>query len=180
MFARNLIAWVSAGMALAACSSPSPQRLQAAEERAVGAVASPLHDLNLVSTPVPPVLLAARAAPYAPPHPLSCHTLGAELGQLDAVLGPDLDQPASEAHASLMERGSGMVGDAAVNALQSAAEGLIPYRGWVRKLTGAERESREVAAAIAAGTVRRAYLKGLGQAHGCAPPAAPRHATSAP
>jgi hypothetical protein len=31
-----------------------------------------------------------------------------------------------------------------------------------------------VAAAIAAGTIRRAYLKGLGAAAGCAAPAAPR------
>jgi hypothetical protein len=44
----------------------------------------------------------------------------------------------------------------------------------VRKLSGAERYERKVAAAIAAGSVRRAYLKGLGQAAGCAAPAAPR------
>jgi hypothetical protein len=49
----------------------------------------------------------------------------------------------------------------------------VPFRGWVRKLSGAERYSKEVAAAIAAGTVRRAYLKGLGEAKGCAAPAAP-------
>jgi hypothetical protein len=60
-------------------------------------------------------------------------------------------------------------------ALRSAAQNVIPYRGWVRKLTGAERYSREVAAAIAAGTVRRAYLKGIAQAGGCTAPAAPRN-----
>jgi len=43
------------------------------------------------------------------------------------------------------------------------------------KMSGAEHYSREVAAAIAAGTVRRAYLKGLGDARGCAAPAAPIH-----
>jgi hypothetical protein len=42
----------------------------------------------------------------------------------------------------------------------------------VRKLSGAERYSREVAAAIAAGTIRRAFLKGMRQAAGC--PAAAR------
>lgn len=55
-----------------------------------------------------------------------------------------------------------------------AAEGIVPFRGWVRKLSGAERYAKEVAAAITAGTIRRAYLKGLGQAAGCAAPAAPR------
>lgn len=44
----------------------------------------------------------------------------------------------------------------------------------MRKLTGAERYAKEVSAAIAAGTIRRAYLKGIGQAAGCAAPAAPR------
>lgn len=53
---------------------------------------------------------------------------------------------------------------------------MIPFRGWVRKLTGAERYSRKVSAAIAAGAIRRAYLKGLGQAAGCEAPAAPPQA----
>jgi hypothetical protein len=44
----------------------------------------------------------------------------------------------------------------------------------VRKLTGAERYSKEVAAAIAAGTIRRTFLEGLGQAADCPVPAAPR------
>ena len=53
--------------------------------------------------------------------------------------------------------------------------------GAVRRLTGAERYSREVAAAIAAGTVRRAYLKGFGQSAGCAVPAsAPGSSTTWP
>ena len=58
--------------------------------------------------------------------------------------------------------------------MRGAAADVIPFRGWVRRLTGAERYSREVAAAIAAGTIRRAYLKGLGAAAGCSAPAAPR------
>jgi hypothetical protein len=37
----------------------------------------------------------------------------------------------------------------------------------VRKLSGAERYSKQVAAAIAAGTVRRAFLKGMAQASAC-------------
>jgi hypothetical protein len=43
----------------------------------------------------------------------------------------------------------------------------VPFRGWVRKLSGAERYSRQVAAAIAAGAARRAFLKGLAQGKGC-------------
>ena len=60
-----------------------------------------------------------------------------------------------------------MVDDAAERALQGAAESVVPFRSWVRKLTGAEKHSKHVAAAIAAGTVRRAFLKGLRVARGC-------------
>jgi hypothetical protein len=63
--------------------------------------------------------------------------------------------------------------------LSGAAAGMaaetIPFRGWVRKLTGAEQHDRLVQAAIAAGAVRRGYLKGLGEARGCDPPATPSH-----
>jgi hypothetical protein len=45
----------------------------------------------------------------------------------------------------------------------------------VRKLTGAERHDKMVQAAILAGSVRRAYLKGLGETKGCNPPATPSH-----
>jgi hypothetical protein len=38
--------------------------------------------------------------------------------------------------------------------------------------TGAESHARKLAMAIITGTARRAYLKGLGQAEGCSPPAA--------
>jgi hypothetical protein len=55
------------------------------------------------------------------------------------------------------------------------ASSAIPYRGCVRRLSGAERHDRLVQAAIEAGAVRRGYLKGLGEARGCDPPATPSH-----
>lgn len=73
----------------------------------------------------------------------------------------------TEANRGLIERGTDAAGGAAVGALRRTAEGVIPFRGWVRKLTGAERYSKRVAAAIAAGTVRRAFLKGLSVAQNC-------------
>ena len=93
---------------------------------------------------------------------------------LDAVLGADLDAPPRSDDPGLVERGGTAVGDAAVGAFRRTAEDVVPFRGWVRKLSGAERYSKEVAAAIAAGTIRRGFLKGLGQAAGCTAPAAPR------
>lgn len=137
------------------------------------AVTSPLSDLNLVHAPIPPVLRTAAKSPYAVPAADGCDALVDEVKALDEVLGTDLDAPPSATNPGLVERGAKEVGNAAVGALKNTAEGLVPFRGWVRKLTGAERYSKEVAAAIAAGTVRRAYLKGLGEGRGCAAPAAP-------
>jgi hypothetical protein len=137
------------------------------EKNVRDAATTPLSDLNVVRADIPPVLAAAQKAPYAAPADKSCAALTTDVQALDAALGADLDTPATGSNPSLIERGAN-------DALRNAAEGVIPFRGWVRKLSGAERYSREVAAAIAAGTIRRAYLKGLGSAAGCAAPAAPR------
>lgn len=135
------------------------------------AAVTPLNDLNLVQAPIPPALQRAQKQPYGLQADASCAGMAAEVRGLDEVLGPDLDAPPSNSNPGLIERGSNAVGDAAAGALRSAAEGVVPFRGWVRKLTGAERYSKDVAAAIAAGTVRRAYLKGLWQGKGCTPAA---------
>ena len=137
------------------------------EKNVRDAANAPLQDLNVVRAEIPAVLSAAQKAPYAAPADKSCAALATDVQTLDAALGADLDTAPGEQNPSLIER-------SAADALRSAAQNVIPYRGWVRKLTGAERYSREVASAIAAGTVRRAYLKGIAQAGACAPPAGPR------
>jgi hypothetical protein len=137
------------------------------------AVTSPLSDLNLTQTSIPAVLIEAQKQPYGTPLDASCTGLIAQTKALDSALGADLDVPASPSNTGLIERGGNLAGDTAGSALKGAAEGLVPFRSWVRKLTGAEQHSRQVAAAIAAGAVRRAYLKGLGQAQHCDWPAAP-------
>jgi hypothetical protein len=138
------------------------------------AATAPLTDLNLVRAEIPPILSAAQKEPYAAPGDGSCAGLANEIQALDAVLGADLDTPATASNPGLVERGTQAAGDAAVDLVRGTAEGLVPFRSWVRKLTGAERYAREVAAAIAAGTIRRAFLKGLGEAADCPAPASPR------
>lgn len=162
-----------ASVALGACAVRKTTPPQDTTSRVGEAVTAPLADLNLMRTKIPDILIEARKAPYHPPGECDCDALGKEIQALDEALGADLDAPSEQEDASLIERGGSEVGDAAIGAIRSAAVGWIPYRGWVRKLTGAERHSKEVAAAVSAGIVRRAYLKGLGEARGCAPPAAP-------
>ncbi|WP_236674908.1 hypothetical protein [Piscinibacter sp. HJYY11] len=131
------------------------------------AAITPLNDLNLVQAPIPPLLVAVAARPYAPPIDASCTAIGAEIKALDELLGADLDTPATATNPSLIERGVTLATNEAMGSLRGAAEGVVPYRKWVRKLSGAERYSKDVAAAIAAGTVRRAYLKGQLVARSC-------------
>lgn len=148
--------------ALAGCSTTD-------QGRVTSTVATPLNDLNLVNAPIPDVLAAAQRGPYALPADHDCQALASEIKTLDEVLGPDLDAPPGEAHRGLLERGTEATSGAAIGALQRTAEGVIPFRGWVRKLTGAERYSKRVAAAITAGGVRRAFLKGVRAAGNCTP-----------
>jgi hypothetical protein len=124
------------------------------------AITSPLSDLNLLRTQIPPILAATRQSPYQLPENPACADLAAEVEHLDAVLEPDFDTTPAQRERTVLERGAGEAGKAALGAVRSAAADVIPFRGWVRKLTGAERHSREVDGAIAAGIARRAFLKG--------------------
>ena len=142
-----------------------------------GAAEAPLRDLNLLRTKIPLVLLEAMADPYERPPPKArCADLVALVQPLDDALGADLDTPSVDEDDlleknRLIEQGRA----SAYGAVAGAATDAIPFRGWVRKLSGAERHDKLVTAAIAAGAVRRAYLKGLGEAKGCPPPATPSH-----
>jgi hypothetical protein len=126
---------------------------------------SPLSDFNLGEDNIPDVLLRAVADTYAAPSPLDCAALGAEIVEIDAILGPDLDTLKAADRADDFTR----------TALVGALRGLIPYHGVIRFLSGAGERERRIAEAVAAGAVRRGYLKGLGGSLGCAPPAAPVH-----
>ncbi len=52
---------------------------------------------------------------------------------------------------------------------------MLPYGGFVRTLSGAQRHDQLVIEAIVAGSVRRGYLKGLGESRRCPRPATPVH-----
>ena len=147
-------------LALGACAAPQQGRVTSAAK-------TPLSDLNLLQLPIPAVLLAAQAKPYRLPANQQCASVNQELRSLDEPLGPDLDVPDDSADSSLADRGNSAAQYDAIGALHCTAEGVIPFRGWIRKLSGAERYSRQIAAARRAGTARRAFLKGLNAAHGC-------------
>ena len=143
---------------------------EANRESLQGALAAPLRDVNVLRTKIPEVLLEAEADPYRRPVTGRCEELRSLAAPLDEALGRDLDLIAIE-QADMMAKGK----ETALGAVAGVATDFIPFRGWVRKLTGAERHDKLVQKAILAGSVRRAYLKGLGESRGCMPPATPSH-----
>ena len=181
---RSLLLLAVALPLLAACASgaePPPQKIQttsdANKDGLTGAAAAPLRDMNVLRTKIPPVLLEAMADPYARPpgKKISCDTLIMLVTPLDLALGEDVDRRPPEDNEDLMDRGKRMAASSAFGAMASAAQDLIPMRGWVRKLSGAEKHDTLVQHAMASGAIRRAYLKGLGESRGCNPPATPQH-----
>jgi hypothetical protein len=121
---------------------------------------TPIEDLNLKKGHIPPVLVSAVQRPYGLTGLGNCAQLAAAIGELNAVLGDDVDLP---------QAGGGRT--SAGRIAQSVATSFIPFRGVIREVTGASARKRELEEAVLAGVARRAFLKGAGEARGCAYPA---------
>lgn len=138
------------------------------------AAMAPLEDLNLKREQIPIILQDAVNKPYDLTGLDRCDAIAREVRKLDALLGKDFDEPPPPKDQSSMADKSGkMANNAAVGAVRGASRSIIPFRGLVRQMTGADAHAKEVDNAIQAGKVRRAYLKGVGMNKNCAPPAAP-------
>jgi hypothetical protein len=175
--ALTLCACAAAALMLGGCTttradgSPKVETTSEANREGLrGAAKAPLRDLNMLRTKIPEVLLQALADPYERPSSKSCGELVTLLKPLNDALGADLDVPSADQD-DLLDKGR----NTALGVVAGAASDVIPFRGWVRKLSGAEQHDHVVQAAIVAGAVRRGYLKGLGEAKGCLPPATPSH-----
>lgn len=134
-------------------------------EGAWEAVQAPLEDLRLKERPIPEKLQIIARNPYQLPATPTCGLLQQEVFELDILLGPDVCTPdnptGSVSHkGEYIEQGSKYAKDQAVGMVGDKVN-IIPLRGVVRKLTGAEKHSKEVEAAYQAGKLRRAFLKGI-------------------
>jgi len=156
------------GLGLFGCSATQQVR-----EGFGDAVTAPLVDLNVRRDQIPTVLLQAQANPYDRRNLNRCSTVAAEVARLNEALGPDRDEPAPVDGSTLNERMQDALAEGALDAIRDATTDFIPYRSWVRQLSGAQARSKTVQDAVEAGRLRRAYLKGLGMKLNCAPPAAP-------
>ncbi len=136
-----------------------------------GAAMSPLNDLNVTRSEVPPLLQAIRS-PYEPIPAVTCSAIAKMVADLDAVLGRDFDALPLPDKSFSDQVGNGAA-DLTLGTVSSTMSDFIPFRSLVREATGASAHERKLRAAFQAGVARRSYLKGVGAQLGCAPPAAP-------
>lgn len=153
---------LAAGLAAMLLTTPAMAQQQ---KQSVGDGAqAPLRDLRINEKKIPDVLLLAASAPYSSQGTKSCAQIRAGIANLNAVLGTDADAPSAK---------GGNGGAIAAAGSRAIIGTLIPGFGLVRMVTGADKQEKRVTAALYGGTIRRAYLKGLGVSKGCKPPAAP-------
>ena len=143
-FAGAFVAAAALGLAASAHAQP-------------GIATRGAEGLGLIGPEIPDDLKQAQADPYAPPADPACATVPAEIARLDALLGPDIDQPKPKTIVPT---------DFVGHAVRSA----IPYRSAIRFVTGADRKETEKAQAEKAGWARRGFLKGLAAKLDCPSP----------
>jgi len=130
------------------------------EPDAVDVATTPMTDLNLRKNEIPQLLIDAQTRPYGLTGLNRCSQLAAQIGELDALLGDDIDLPQTPGQ----RVSPGRIGEYVVGS-------FMPFRGLIREVSGAADQRRRMDQAIAAGIARRAFLKGIGQERGCRYPA---------
>jgi hypothetical protein len=129
------------------------------EEKAEGVVRQPIKDIGLMRENPPEVLRDAQKAPYTLAGLKTCGDLKRAIGELDVVLGPDVD--------AVDDQGDALPARLAEAGAKSIVNALIPFRGLVREASGAAEADRKFRMMVAAGMARRGYLKGVAHQRKC-------------
>lgn len=115
---------------------------------------------------VPQKLKDIQKNPYSLNGLRTCSAIQKEVRELNAVLGPDVNEKVNRSKRKKREKTAGRVAGSAVGS-------IIPFGGIIGEVTGANAERRRYNRAVYAGTVRRGFLKGVGRERGCKAPARP-------
>lgn len=124
------------------------------------AVTQPARDVNLKKNEIPARLLEIQKSPYDLSHIDGCRAITAEIASLRPILGPDVNEVPRLSRAEKRERSVSRVAGGILG-------GLIPFRGVVREVTGANAADLRYQQAMAAGFARRSFLKGMAHSKGC-------------
>ena len=157
----QLILATAAALALASCVTG---RTADTRRGVTDAAYIPLRDMNMIRPEVP-LLLRNLQYPYSTATLISCAAVLDEIHQYDAVLGPE--SYAAGPNRNIWDRSGAFMEQQTIEAAQNTARGIIPFRSWVRSLTGASAAEREALRAVANGQQRRTFLRGYGASLGC-------------
>ena len=136
------------------------------------AALAPLSDLNLRKAEIPQ-RLKELTTPYAELPTNGCRGIREEVTALTAILGHDVDYHPDEDDDNVHQAAGEEAANFTLDTVESATTGFIPFRGLVRRATGASAHEKRLRDAYQRGLQRRAYLKGVGKQMGCIPPASP-------
>ena len=180
----QMLAVMAVSIGVAACGTTG--RSADTRRGVTDAAYTPLRDVNMIRPEIP-LLLRNLHYPYSTASLTGCPAVIQEIHSLDAVLGPESYQDGP--NRNVWDRGGDFMEQQTIAAAQNTAQDLIPFRSWVRTLSGASAADREALRAVANGQQRRTFLRGYGASLGCpdiipAPPALPparqEHPTSQP
>ncbi len=143
-------------LAQAPPASTATQAAGSAERMAV----QPLRDLNIVRDGVPAALLAVMDAPYSLTGLRGCAAYRREIARMTTLVGPDVDSAAARA-------APGSSAEFVLGTAESVVAGLVPGRGVIRRVSGADAAEKQARAATLAGSLRRAFLKGRAGGMNC-------------
>ena len=150
---------LAAAAPLLAQAQPQQTDAERLGKKAEGVVRQPIKDVGLMRENPPEVLRDAQKAPYTLAGIRSCADLQRAVGELDAVLGPDVD--------AVDDQGDALPTRLAEAGAKSIVNALIPFRGLIREASGAAEADRKFRMMVAAGMARRGYLKGVAHERKC-------------
>ncbi|MEH6790732.1 hypothetical protein [Parasphingorhabdus sp.] len=149
--------WLAAGAELRAATPDADQPMV---DHMENAVTQPARDVNLKQDEIPARLLEIQKAPYDLAGIEGCRAITTEIASLRPILGPDVNETVRVSRAEKRERSVSRVASGIIG-------GLIPFRGIVREVSGANAAELRYQQAMAAGFARRSFLKGMAHSSGC-------------
>lgn len=171
---RLVAAAISVMAILGACANG---RTADTRRGVTNAAATPLRDVGIIRPEIPPMLRTLQYPYQTASLASGCPAVAYEIGQLDAILGPESFQPGPARN--IWDRSGDLAETQTIDLAQDTAEGIIPFRSWVRRISGASAAEREALRAFANGQQRRTFLRGYGASLGC-PNIVPAPAPAAP
>ena len=158
------LAIVLTALAVASPVATAQTAIDPANVRVADIALQPLTELNLRHAKIAPILATARKKPYGLDAIDSCDAIASEVAALDAALGADIDTAEGKAVATRFANGAGRIA-------RSMIMSFVPFHAVIREVSGASARQHDFDLALYAGSVRRAYLKVIGEERGCAWPA---------